>query len=519
MGLELEIVPDDVAASVRVGLVDVELAVQTAGTYQGRVEHVGTVGRADDEHKRLRRNGTADEPEPAGDLVLHTVLDVLSERVHLVEHGVEGQAAAAHHPHRAHLRLLAAHPTACQTDRIQLVQEQDAAARLARCGVLPCEAAGLSEERDDHQDVHAHEHSSDARCVNVDEGQVGFGRHHAGEEGLAGARWPGEEHARGHLATAVLERLHALENAHQAPRVVEQIGLPAVILKREADLRLIRRDGIGTRPRHEPHQDAELHDHHERVEEQQNEQLRRLPDHVQDPLEDAADAVEADRGTDDDEQDQQPFLVVIQHVRRVAECRLHARHLVHPNDLVAGHAQDESDEDVRAIAGASARDICGESATVLLHRAYELHTADVGQRLNRGLKLLQDLHVQLVRQPLRVVARQRSCDVGRDGRLRRAREAGVRIGVGALTIPPRKVARINAARALSIAPLPRPPATFIAPPPGASPVVTGPPTGTTALLNTHDLAANDRERQREELVLAAPGLDLDRVDVHAQPAG
>ena len=47
----------------------------------------------------------------------------------------------------------------------------------------------------------------------------------------------------------------------------------------------------------------------------------------------------------------------------------------------------------------------------------------------------------------------------------------------------------------------------------------GPPTGVTARLNTHHRAADDGERQREELVLAAAGLDLDRVDVHAQPAG
>src|SRR6185436_18160866 len=76
-------------------------------------------------------------------------------------------------------------------------------------------------------------------------------------------------------------------------------------------------------------------------------------------------------------------------------------------------------------------------------------------------------------------------------------------------MPPRKVARISAARALFIAPLA-----------GTAPTAfSGPPTGATALLNTHHFAADDRERQREELVLAAAGLDLDRIDVHAQPAG
>src|SRR6185295_6763506 len=76
-------------------------------------------------------------------------------------------------------------------------------------------------------------------------------------------------------------------------------------------------------------------------------------------------------------------------------------------------------------------------------------------------------------------------------------------------MPPRKVARISAARALFIAPLA-----------GTAPTAfSGPPTGATVLLNTHHLAADDRERQREELVLAAASLDLHRVDVHAQPAG
>jgi hypothetical protein len=159
-------------------------------------------------------------------------------------------------------------PAARHPDRVELVEEEDAAARLAGGRELPGEATRLAEQRDDDQGIDAHPHARQARRVDIDEGQVRFRRHDAREERLAGAGRAREEHALGHVATAVLERLYSLEDPNEALRVLEQVGLTAVVLKGEPDLRVVRRDRVGARTGHEPHQRSELHDHHERVEEQ-----------------------------------------------------------------------------------------------------------------------------------------------------------------------------------------------------------------------------------------------------------
>src|SRR5207237_8536053 len=84
MGLRLEVVRDDVAASVAGGLVDLELAVEPAGPHEGRVQDVRTVRRADDEDDGLRRHRAADEAEPAPELVAPAVFDMLAERANRV---------------------------------------------------------------------------------------------------------------------------------------------------------------------------------------------------------------------------------------------------------------------------------------------------------------------------------------------------------------------------------------------------------------------------------------------------
>ena len=79
MRLEAQVVLEDVLAALTVRLVDHELAVQATGAHESRVQHVGPVGRADDEHDGLRRNRAADESEPTRDLVLHAIFDVLTQ--------------------------------------------------------------------------------------------------------------------------------------------------------------------------------------------------------------------------------------------------------------------------------------------------------------------------------------------------------------------------------------------------------------------------------------------------------
>src|SRR6267378_2156132 len=76
-----------------------------------------------------------------------------------------------------------------------------------------------------------------------------------------------------------------------------------------------------------------------------------------------------------------------------------------------------------------------------------------------------------------------------------------------VTRPPRKSARIIAARPLPNGSLPN-----------AGPRLSSGPMPTAGeLLNSHHLAPDDREREGEELVLAAACLELHRVDMHADP--
>src|SRR5688500_8795066 len=51
MRLEAQVVLEDVLTAFSIGLVDHELTVETAGSNERRVENVGPVGRADNEHE------------------------------------------------------------------------------------------------------------------------------------------------------------------------------------------------------------------------------------------------------------------------------------------------------------------------------------------------------------------------------------------------------------------------------------------------------------------------------------
>jgi hypothetical protein len=159
--------------------------VESAGSGEGRVEHLWAVRGADDEHERLVVDRTADEAEPAQDLVAPAVLDEVRERVHLVEQGVEALAPAHHHA--AHHHAAAALAAAVHADRVDLVHEHDAGAALAGRRVLAGQAARVPEQLHDHHLGHAPEHAADRARIDVDERQLRLGRDDRGEERLAGA--------------------------------------------------------------------------------------------------------------------------------------------------------------------------------------------------------------------------------------------------------------------------------------------------------------------------------------------
>ncbi len=269
-----QVVLDDVAAALGVGRVDLQRAVEAARSGQRRVEHFRTVGRADHEDQRLVRDRAADDAEPAQDLAAPAVLDELAQRVHLVEERVEAVCPAEEAHAHAHAGAAALVAAAAEPDRIDLVHEHDAGAALALLGVFAGEAAGIAKQLHDHHLGHAHEHAADRAGVDVDERQVRLRRDACRQERLAGARPAREEQALGHFAAPELELLDALQDAHRALGVLQEVRLAAVVLEPHGNLRVIRRDGVLARPRQEPHQDAELEDQVEGGERQADRQLR-----------------------------------------------------------------------------------------------------------------------------------------------------------------------------------------------------------------------------------------------------
>ena len=100
--------------------------------------------------------------------------------------------------------------------------------------------------------------------------------------------------------------------------MLEQVRLAAVVLERQTDLRAVRRDRVGTRPREEPHEAGELRDAGDQQEEELDDQLRRGSDELADAFPEASQSVEDDQEQDDHEEDDEPPQVVVQHVRRRA---------------------------------------------------------------------------------------------------------------------------------------------------------------------------------------------------------
>jgi hypothetical protein len=160
----------DLLPAFDVRAIDHDLAIETAGPQQGRVEHVGAVRRRDQDH--------------AG---------VLIEAVHLHEQLIE--------------RLLALVMAAAQTraalaaDGVDFVDEDDARRRLFR----------LIEEVANARGAHADEHFDEVRTGNGEKRHAGFARNRAREQRFAGARRAEQQHALGNARAERLELLGVLQ--------------------------------------------------------------------------------------------------------------------------------------------------------------------------------------------------------------------------------------------------------------------------------------------------------------------
>lgn len=157
---------EDLLAAADIRQAHVHLAVKAARTQQRLVQHVGTVGRGDDDHARVGL-----------------------EAVHLDQHLVEGLLA---------LVIAAAHAGAAMAaDSVDFVDEDDA--RRLLLGVLEHVAhAGRA---------HADEHFNEVRAGDAEERHLGFAGDGAGQQRLAGARGrPAVRRAEcGHPASGIFE--------------------------------------------------------------------------------------------------------------------------------------------------------------------------------------------------------------------------------------------------------------------------------------------------------------------------
>ena len=165
VGAELHVLgvdAQDLFASFHVRLVDQDLPVEPAGTEQGRVEHLGPVGRGHDDDRLAR-----------------------IESVHLRQQLVQRLFALLVRSHRA---LHAGAP-----ERVELVDEDDAGRLLL----------GLREQVAHARGADADEHLDELGSAQAEEGHLGFAGDGARQQRLAGAGRADEQDA---LRDAAAER-------------------------------------------------------------------------------------------------------------------------------------------------------------------------------------------------------------------------------------------------------------------------------------------------------------------------
>ena len=228
-GVDLE----DLVAAGEVGGVDADLAVEAAGAQQRRVEHVGPVGGGDQDH---------------------AAADV--EAVHLDQQLVEGLLA---------LVVAAAHAgAAVAADGVDLVDEDD------RGGVL----LGLLEQVADPAGADTDEHLDEVGAGDGVERHAGLAGDRAGEQRLAGAGRPVEQHALGDLGADGLELGGLLEELLDLAELLDRLVAAGDVGERRLRHVLGDQLGLGLGELHDAAAAAALHVVHQ-PEEHQDDQHER----------------------------------------------------------------------------------------------------------------------------------------------------------------------------------------------------------------------------------------------------
>ena len=188
---------EDLLATDEIGIRDHDLPVEAAGAQQRRVQHVGPVGRGDDDDAL-----------------------VLLEAVHLDEQLVEGLLA---------LVVAAAEARAAMaSDRVDFVDEDDAGGVLL--GLLEHVAHAACADADEHLD--------EVRAGNGEERHVGFTRNGSRGQGLAGARRPDQQNAARDAPAELLEFLRIAQELDDLLQILLGLVDAGHVLESDATLRL-----------------------------------------------------------------------------------------------------------------------------------------------------------------------------------------------------------------------------------------------------------------------------------------
>ena len=174
---------EDLATAGLVGGVDHDVAVEAPGAQQGRVEDLGPVGGGQHHHPLVPR-----EPVHLGEDLVEGLLALVV--------AAEGGGAA---------------PGAA--DGIELVDEHDGGGGLL----------GLVEEVAHPAGPQAHDHLDELGGRDGEEGHLGLAGDGLGQQGLAGARGAGEQHAAGDLGAEAPVALGVPEEVHDLGHLVADL--------------------------------------------------------------------------------------------------------------------------------------------------------------------------------------------------------------------------------------------------------------------------------------------------------
>ena len=193
----------DLLAADEVGVRDDDLTVEAAGPQQCRIEHVGPVGRGDDDDAF-----------------------VLLEAVHLDEQLVERLFA---------LVVAAAKAGAAMaTDRVDFVDEDDAGRVLLR--LLEHVAHAACADADEHFD--------EVGARDGEEGHIGFAGDRTGGQSLAGAWRPDQQHAARDASAQFLELLRVAQELDDLLQVLLGFVDARDVLERHPPLRFRQELGL-----------------------------------------------------------------------------------------------------------------------------------------------------------------------------------------------------------------------------------------------------------------------------------